>query len=380
MIKILYIAPGPAPLESDSAKNKFFYLSKYFSGDILHPIWGIKGKNAPQRIAAIKKACGNFNYHYTFSFHLPKPIRFIKDFLFYLIEGLRIFYFQRKFDIIITYGPFKTGLAGYIIKLITGTKLIVEMPGNPEKAFDFEENKKNLIQTLKSKSGSILTKFLLNRCDHIKLLYPRQVDAYKIDRKQNISVFHNFVPITILEPSDIDEKYILFLGFPWYLKGVDILIKAFKKIHPDFPDYKLKIVGHCPDKSYFEFLSKDCPAIELNNAVKHEVAMDLLKKCTVFVLPSRTEAMGRVLLEAMATKKAIIASDVDGIPYYIKHESNGLLFRNESVEILSEQLNSILADGQLRSRLSENGYKKVHRCYNEENFVQQFKLMADKTL
>ena len=212
----------------------------------MHPIWGIKGKNAPQRIAAIKNACGNFNYHYTFSFHLPEPVRFIKDFLFYLVEGLRIFYFQNKFNIIITYGPFKTGLAGYIIKLITGTKLIVEMPGNPEKSFNFEKNRKTLVQSLKSRTGSILTKFLLNRCDHIKLLYPGQIDAYKIDRKNNISVFHNFVPISILEPSDVDEKYVLFLGFPWYLKGVDILIKAFRKIHPEFPDHNLKIVWSLP--------------------------------------------------------------------------------------------------------------------------------------
>ena len=90
--------------------------------------------------------------------------------------------------------------------------------------------------------------------------------------------------------------------------------------------------------------------------------------------------MGRVLLEAMATKKAIIASDVDGIPWYIKHGGNGLLFRNENSEILSQHLTAVLAGETLRTRLSENGYEKVHRCYNEENFVQQFKIMADKIL
>ena len=96
MTRILYIAPGPAPLESESTKNKFFYLSNYFAGDILHPIWGIKGKNAKERISAIKKACGNFQYHYTFSFHLPEPVRFIKDFLFYLIEGSSNLLFSKK--------------------------------------------------------------------------------------------------------------------------------------------------------------------------------------------------------------------------------------------------------------------------------------------
>ena len=211
--------------------------------------------------------------------------------------------------------------------------------------------------SLKSKAGSILTKFLLKRCDHIKLLYPQQIDAYKIKEKVKISVFHNFVPIKMLVPSDLDEKYILFLGFPWYLKGVDILIKAFKNIHREFPDYKLKIVGHCPDKSYFEFLAKDCPAIELKNAVKHEVAMDLMKKCTVFVLPSRTEAMGRVLLEAMAMKKAIIASNVDGIPHYIRHGNNGLLFPSGN-------------DGQLANNLSLLSMRQTIKITNCRKWIR----------
>ena len=380
MIKILYIAPGPAPLESDPARNKFFCLSKYFSGDILHPIWGIKGPKAKSRINAIKKASGNFNYHYTFSFHLPKPIRFIKDLTFYLLKGIQIYYFKSKYDIIVTYGTFKTGVAGYLIKLITGKKLIIEIPGNPVKSFNYEIRKGNGIQIIKSKIGKILTKFLLKRCDHIKLLYPQQVDAFQVDDERKISIFHNFVPIKIIEPCDLDEKYILFLGFPWYLKGVDILIKAFKKIHREFPDYKLKIVGHCPDKSYFEFLAKDCPVIELKNAVKHEEAMELMKKCTVFVLPSRTEAMGRVLLEAMAMKKPIIASNVDGIPHYIEHGKNGLLFPSGNDVLLSHNLILLLKDKQLKLQIAERGYDLVHQKYSEEYFSMNFKIMIEKTL
>ena len=82
-IRILYLAPGPAPLQADPLKNKFYYLSRFYEGDILLPIWAIKGRDAKERLDAIQKASGNFNSHFTFSFHLPVPLRFIKDFFFY---------------------------------------------------------------------------------------------------------------------------------------------------------------------------------------------------------------------------------------------------------------------------------------------------------
>ena len=380
MIRILYIAPGPAPLQENPKKNKFYYLSKYFAGDILHPIWGIKGPNAKRRIKAIKRSCGNFRYNYTFSFHLKKPVRFIKELFFYVYKGLEIYFSKNKYDIIIAYGPFMTGVVGYILKLITGKKLIIELPGNPKKSFLLDDKKVNFLKSVKSKAGEILTKFLIKHGDHIKLLYPEQIHEFKGFNRNKTSVFHDFVPIKVLEPSDIDEKYILFLGFPWYLKGVDILIKAFRRIYLNFPDYKLKIVGHCPEKKYFVNLSKDCPAVELYNAVKHDVAMELMKKCSIFVLPSRTEAMGRVLLEAMATRKPIIASSVDGIPYYIRHYYNGLLFPSEDIVKLAESLTLLLTDLQLKKQLSENGYKCANDKYNEIMYANNYKVIVEEIL
>jgi len=323
---------------------------------------------------------GNFQYHVTFSSRLPKIIKILWDVLFYVFKGLYFHYFKERYDVIITYGPFKTGFAGYLLKKLTRAKLIIEVSGNPKKTFLLDSKTLGTIDKLKNKIGDLLVPSITNRADHIKLLYPTQLNGYKDIEKNHISIFHDFVPIRTLKPSNESDKYILFLGFPWYLKGVDILIKAFKLISNEFPEYRLKIVGFCPDKTYFQKLAKGNNKIELCDPVFYDEAIKLMSRCALFVLPSRTEAMGRVLLEAMASKKPIIASNVDGIPYYIKHGFNGLLFESENVGDLAEKIKIILNNPDYAKKLAENGYNYVHQYLSEERYIECFKKMIEKVL
>ena len=139
------------------------------------------------------------------------------------------------------------------------------------------------------------------------------------------------------------------------MKGVDILIKAFNKISNEFSEYTLKVVGYCDDKSYFEKISSNNKQIQLCNPVNYSEVIKLMEGCSLFILPSRTEAMGRVLLEAMASKKPIIASNVDGIPTYIKDGYNGLLFESENVDDLAEKMHTVMSDENYARQLADNG-------------------------
>jgi len=377
MIRILYLLPGPAPPpRKNPQENMFYHLSEYFCGDLLATLWGDK-KN-PHIKKTIEEV--NFQYHVTFSSNLPNFIKIFWDLFFYLYKGVYFHYFKKKYQVVITYGPFKTGLAGYLIKKLTGVKLIVEIPGNPRKSFLFYSKKNDPIGNLKTRLSDILALFIINRADHIKLLYPDQLSSYEKIRKSEVSIFHDFVPINFIRPSEQSDKYILFIGHPWLLKGVDILIKAFQLISNQFPDYKLKIVGHCPDMTYFQKLAEGNKKIELCKPVVHSEAMKLMSKCSLFILPSRTEGMGRVLLEALASKKPVVASNVDGIPHYIKHGYNGLLFESENVQDLAAKIKIILSQPVYAARLAENGYKYVHEYLSEGRYVECFRDMIEREL
>ncbi|MCI0528726.1 MAG: glycosyltransferase family 4 protein, partial [Nitrospira sp.] len=285
MYHVLYLSPGPAPPIKEPLRNQFYHLSRYLGGDILSPLWGKKDHSSRKAIEEINAASGRFQFHPTYSLNFPGPIKVIWDLCFFLFKGYLLHYSKGPYDVIIAYGPFKTGLAGVLLKLLTRAKLIVEIPGNPKKSFQLELGSTSIGPKIKGSIGSRLTSFIVHRADHVKLLYPDQLDGCAILDERKRTVFFDFVAINSLMPSSASEKYILFLGFPWFLKGVDILIKAFHLISEEFSEYRLKIVGHCPERSYFAKLANGNERIELCRPVFYREAMDLMSRCALFVLP-----------------------------------------------------------------------------------------------
>ena len=267
--------------------------------------------------------------------------------------ALRVIRKNKSYEtVIISPDPLGTGLAAIIIGKITKIKVIVEVNGCFDQALTsyMQKGKPNSMMTrIKEALTSVIVPFVLKKADKVKLLYPSQLMPVLKDSSHLDAVsFHVYIPIqSFLRQKIRDENFILLLGHPWYLKGVDILIKAFLKISPQFPDHRLVIAGWCPDsaeKAYFLSLTQNHPKIELLDPLKYDDVISYMTRCSMYVSASRTEAMGRVLVEAMASRKPIIASDVDGIPNIVHNGINGLLFEKESVDDLAEKMIKILTD------------------------------------
>ena len=281
----------------------------------------------------------------------------------------------KKIDYIITYDPFSAGFIGWIISLLTKAKLVVEVNGNYGERKTWGADRGNLVGKIKYHYCQFAAPFIINRCYGVKLLYKDQLVPFSRPIKNtNICVFHDFVPVSDLTPSGAKDDYILFLGRPWYGKGVDLLIKAYNEICHLHSGY-LKIVGHFPpqDLTFLNELKGDNDKISIEPAVFYEQAQELIDRCDFLVLPSRTEAMGRVLLEAMAHKKALIGSTADGIPTYITHGENGLLFESGNWRELAKVLGQVVSDDDLNARMAENGYNRVFRELSEAAYLKNYK-------
>src|ERR1017187_9791464 len=136
MTRLLYISPGPAPPGSDPALDKFSFLSEIAEGEVLLPVWFKSAEDAPPYLRETFPVYrgGKFSYHLFPSLGFLQPFRRLATMLFYIRQGLQL-HRQKKIDVIMAYGTNLPGVAGVILKWLTGAKLVVEIPGVPEDAF-----------------------------------------------------------------------------------------------------------------------------------------------------------------------------------------------------------------------------------------------------
>jgi glycosyltransferase involved in cell wall biosynthesis len=149
---------------------------------------------------------------------------------------------------------------------------------------------------------------------------------------------------------------ILYVGRLTREKGVDILIRAAALMREG--GVRLQIVGGGPERTRLEELASSLKADNvsfLGGISDRRDLADIYRRATVFVLPSRSEGLGCVLLEAMAAGTPIVATAVGGIPDLIRDGWNGLLVPSEDPGALAGAVNRMLTDAALRKACAENG-------------------------
>jgi glycosyltransferase involved in cell wall biosynthesis len=129
-------------------------------------------------------------------------------------------------------------------------------------------------------------------------------------------------------------------------KGYDTLIKAFVHVGSRFPDYDVVIAGAGPELKTLHGLAKDlglARRVEFLGEVEHDRALRLFAGAAAFVLASRHEPQGMVILEAMAAGTPVVASSVGGVPEIVRNGENGLLFAVGNVQDLAQTISRVLS-------------------------------------
>jgi glycosyltransferase involved in cell wall biosynthesis len=162
--------------------------------------------------------------------------------------------------------------------------------------------------------------------------------------------------------ADGRNRYILCVAELQPYKAIDVLLRAAKPLLTSDSSLTLILAGDGPLRDELEELASSLgirhQTMFLGTQGASEVAR-LLHGCETMVLPSRMEPFGIVLIEAMACKTPVVASDVGGIPEIIEHEVNGILVEPDNPEALTAGLRRVLTDSDLRRKIAENGYARV---------------------
>lgn len=177
--------------------------------------------------------------------------------------------------------------------------------------------------------------------------------------------------------SDMQERFPQALWFGTIAelhptKGLDVLIEAFADATQRGIDAVLVIMGEGQEWMHLSKL------IEIYDLPKRVVlagfvpnAIEYLSAIDAFVLPSRSEGLGYVLLEAGIAKKPVIATRVGGIPEIVEDDETGMLVPKNDRAALSEALYTLANDPDQQKRLSDALYAKVTTQFSLEEMVQK---------
>ncbi|MDB5265195.1 MAG: hypothetical protein JWN64_766 [Parcubacteria group bacterium] len=153
-------------------------------------------------------------------------------------------------------------------------------------------------------------------------------------------------------------------------KQLDVAIEAFAKLAKSFPEVGYVVMGEGEKRLALE---RKIEALGLTDSVRlcgHvENASSYLSALDIFLLPSRSEGLAYVLLEAGLAKLAVVASNVGGIPEVITNNQTGILVPSGDIEAVANSLSILVRDSTVREKLGASLYERVYTEFSLEGMA-----------
>lgn len=296
----------------------------------------------------------------------------------YLVPGLMnmillLIKMRKENDLIVAQNPFVAGLIAIFVGFFIKKPIVISVHG-----YEFTVGK---IQ-------SSMKKFVCSHASKIRAnsnIVKNTITSWGID-PEKIEVIEDRVDCEHFKPTidgneirkqlNIKKKMIICVGSLIEIKGFDTLIEAAKLVVNSISDVKFVIAGDGPLKHK---LLKKVSELGINDNIIFvgNISYDLLPKyyaaSDLFVHPSYVESMGRVLLEAQASGKAVIATEIGGIPEAVTKDS-AILIPPRNPKILADTILKVLDSDEILKEIGINGRKFVLEKF--EFWLQEKKLVS----
>lgn len=288
---------------------------------------------------------------------------------------------ERRIDLIQTHG-YKPGLIGYVLSKLTGLPWLVFVHG------DTAENRK-------VKLYNSLNMWLTLRADRVVTVSKAirdQLVAQGVGQEK-ITVVHNAI-----DPSDFDpgeersdlrlrfglapsDQVITVIGRFSPEKGQLYFVEAFSRLAQERPLLKALLVGEGQDEVA---LKNRCQELGLVDRVifagyQQDVA-PFYDAADLIVLPSLSEGLPNVALEALLHRRPIVATRVGGTPEVVIDGETGILVLPADPDALAQAIGRVLDDPELRERFADNGSRLVREEYSPQAKVERLAAVYDNVL
>lgn len=185
-------------------------------------------------------------------------------------------------------------------------------------------------------------------------------DAKEWTKAKRIEVIPNFTVMPVVKQSTCDNKRVIAVGRLEWQKGFDRLIEAWSIVNKKHSDWQLAIFG---SGSHESSLKQQISNHGLCNVTIHSFTPDINKEyseSSVFVLSSRFEGFGLVLLEAMQSGLPCVTFDCPfGPSDVVGDRVNGFVVPDGDIPAFAEKLSLLLEDDTLRKTYSQNSVERA---------------------
>lgn len=276
----------------------------------------------------------------------------------------------------------------FLTDIPDGSKKIGELHVNRANYRNFEANDSNRLKRLFARYWMKSLVGRLKRLDQLVVLTEKSKASWP--ELSNVIVIPDPIPIPI---KGVEErrskrvrsiKRVVTIGRYAYQKGYDLLLQAWAEVEPQITqkgseEWTLDIYGQGDQMDYRELMTElgiDASRCHLNGPVEDVVKIYL--ESSIFVLSSRFEGFGMVLVEAMACGLPVVSFDCPAGPDEIITDGvDGLLVSSGDVHALAEKLMVLMSDENLRRRLGQKALQTAQR-YDMANLANQWTALFDR--
>jgi len=282
-----------------------------------------------------------------------------------------------KFDVVHIHEPMMPALAVSVLHHAEGVILVGTFHATRSNSFGYAIWKPLLKRWMNKLDGKIAVSQAAR--DFIYRYFPGDYEI--IPNGIDLERFSDKVPP--VEKYRDDKLNILFVGRLEERKGFKYLLAAYERVKKEYPQCRLIVVSPTGQLSrkYEKLAAKrNLKDVVFAGYVSFEDLPEYYNTADVFCTPATGwESFGMVLLEAMATGKPIVATDIPGFAGLINHGVEGLLIKPRDEKALASALLSLLKDKAMRDRMGEKGKLKA-QDYSWEVVAQKVMSYYQKLL
>lgn len=225
---------------------------------------------------------------------------------------------------------------------------------------------------VKLQAYQMFNRLLLPFFDRVVPLSPRLHSDMKRYCRGNLRMINNFVDLSSLPaPRTSASPLVSFVGRLIRLKRIQDAITALRFTRNT--SIRLQIIGDGPCRRRLEELAM---RLGLGERVTflgfREDALDLLNESAVLVLPSLTEGLSRVAMEAMALGKPVVGTDIPGIRILIEDGKTGMLVSKKDPRAIARALDSLFSNRDLYSVMSRSARELILREHEAGIAVRRY--------